>query len=49
LTCSIRYPVGASAAAAWRLSSDTSGASLPAGRSMHGDWMDGREPKISDA
>jgi hypothetical protein len=49
LTFNIWYPVGASGTAAWRLSSDMYDASLPGGYSMHGDWMDGWEPKISDA
>ncbi len=32
----------------WRLSSDTYGDSRPGGYSMHGDWMNGWDPAISD-
>lgn len=38
-----------SGTASWRLSSDMYDRSLPAGRSMHGDWMNGWDPEISDA
>ena len=32
----------------WRLSSDSYDPSTPAGYSMHGDWMNGWDPTISE-
>lgn len=50
ITFNIIYTVPvAGAAKAWRLSSDTYDASLPAGYSSHGDWFNGWRKDISDA
>ena len=49
ITFNIWYPVGAAGTAHWRLSSDMYDPALPGGYSMHGDWMNGWKPEISDA
>jgi hypothetical protein len=43
------YPVPAGGnTSSWRLSSDVYDASQPGGYSLHGDWMNGWDPAVSD-
>ena len=49
ITYLISYDVpGDGNTSAWRLSSDVYDASKPGGYSLHGDWMNGWDPAISD-
>ena len=49
ITFAVQYTLPADAnTSKWRLASDTYDASQPAGYSMHGDWMNGWDPTISE-
>jgi hypothetical protein len=49
ITFAVEYTLPADAnTSKWRLASDTYDSSTPAGYSMHGDWMNGWDPTISE-
>jgi hypothetical protein len=49
ITYNVQYTVPtAGATGQWRLSSDAYDSSQPGGYSLHGDWMDGWDPDVSD-